>query len=163
MKIKLALFFLFFVGLGHNFYAFAQTEVAEAAVETLEEQVVIEVYRSPTCGCCGRWITHLENHRFKVKDFIRHDMQIKKDQAGVPENMRSCHTAFVNGYVVEGHVPAADIRKLLMLKPQIIGIAVPKMPSGTPGMEMGRKEAYQVIAFDKDNNTQVFTNHRDDE
>lgn len=162
MKIKPAMLFVLFVILGSSFCVLAQSEISATTIEAIEEPIVIEVYRSASCGCCGRWITHLENNQFEVKDFIRHDMQAKKDQAGVPENMRSCHTAFVNGYVIEGHVPSADIRKLLMLKPKIIGIAVPKMPSGTPGMEMGKKEAYQVIAFDKDN-TQVFTSHGADE
>ena len=132
---------------------------AEGQVETVEP-IVIEVYRSPSCGCCSKWIAHLKENQFDVKDHVTNDVQAIKDKYGVPENMASCHTALVNGYVVEGHVPAADIRKLLKLKPAVIGISVPGMPVGTPGMEMGgRKDPYKVVSFDKDKKYQVFSSY----
>ena len=132
---------------------------AEDKVETIEP-IMIEVYRSPSCGCCSKWIAHLKENQFDVKDHVTNDVQAIKDKYGVPENMASCHTALVNGYVVEGHVPAADIRKLLKLKPAVIGISVPGMPSGTPGMEMGgRKDPYKVVSFDKEKKYQVFSSY----
>ena len=132
---------------------------AEDQVKTVEP-IVIEVYRSPSCGCCSKWIAHLKENQFDVKDHVTNDVQVIKDKYGVPEKMASCHTALVNGYVVEGHVPAADIKKLLKLKPAVIGISVPGMPSGTPGMEMGgRKDPYQVVSFDKEKKYQVFSSY----
>jgi hypothetical protein len=132
---------------------------AEDQAKTVEP-IVIEVYRSPSCGCCSKWLVHLKENQFDVIDHVTDDVQAIKDKYGVPENMASCHTALVNGYVVEGHVPASDIKKLLKLKPAVIGISVPGMPSGTPGMEMGgRKDAYQVVSFDKEKKYQVFSSY----
>ena len=132
---------------------------AEGEVKTVEP-IVIEVYRSPSCGCCSKWIAHLKENQFDVKDHVTNDVQVIKDKYGVPEKMASCHTALVNGYVVEGHVPAADIKKLLKLKPAVIGISVPGMPAGTPGMEMGgRKDPYKVVSFDKEKKYQVFSSY----
>ncbi len=133
--------------------------IAEGQVETVEP-IVIEVYRSPSCGCCSKWLVHLKENKFDVIDHVTNDVQAIKDKYGVPEKMASCHTALINGYVVEGHVPAADIKKLLKLKPAVIGISVPGMPSGTPGMEMGgRKDPYKVISFDKEKKYQVFSSY----
>ena len=130
--------------------------------ETIErgEPVDIVVYRSPTCECCGKWIEHLKKNNFNVKEIVTNDVQTIKDKYGVTKEMASCHTAIVEGYVIEGHVPANDIMKLLKNKPKIVGIAVPGMPSGTPGMEMGdRKDAYNVMSFDKDNHYEVFDSY----
>ena len=89
-------------------------------------------------------------------------MQAIKEKYSVPRNMASCHTAIIDGYVIEGHVPAADIKRLLKIRPKVVGISVPGMPSGTPGMEMGgRKDPYQVISFDKEGHYQVFSHHED--
>jgi len=119
--------------------------------------VDIVVYRSPTCDCCGKWLEHLKKNNFKVSDIVTNDVQAIKKKYGVSDAMASCHTAIVDGYVIEGHVPANDIMTLLKTKPKIAGIAVPGMPSGTPGMEMGdRKDAYNVMSFDKDNHYEVF-------
>ena len=127
--------------------------------ETLSggKPVDIVVYRSPTCECCGKWLEHLKKNNFTVKDIVTDDVQAIKDKYGVSETMASCHTAIVDGYVIEGHVPAEDIMNLLKTKPKIVGIAVPGMPSGTPGMEMGgRKDAYDVMSFDKENHYEIF-------
>ena len=124
------------------------------------ELVEIEVYRSPTCGCCSKWIKHLQENDFAVKDFVTNDVQAIKDKYAVPGNMASCHTALVDGYVVEGHVPASDIMKLIKDKPKVIGISVPGMPVGTPGMDMGgRKDAYQVVSFDREGKVQVVNSY----
>ena len=130
--------------------------------ETLsaDKPIDIVVYRSPTCECCGRWLEHLKKNSFNVKDIVTDDVQAIKNKYGVSEAMASCHTAIVDGYVIEGHVPANDIMKLLKNKPKIVGIAVPGMPSGTPGMEMGdRKDAYNVMSFDKENHYEVFSSY----
>jgi hypothetical protein len=123
--------------------------------------VDIVVYRSPTCECCGRWLEHLKKNKFNVQEIVADDVQAIKNKYSVPEAMASCHTAIVDGYVIEGHVPANDIMKLLKNKPKIIGIAVPGMPSGTPGMEMGdRKDAYNVMSFDKENHYEIFNSYK---
>ena len=103
---------------------------------------------------------HLKKNNFNVKDIVTDDVQAIKNKYGVSEAMASCHTAIVDGYVIEGHVPANDIMKLLKTKPKIVGIAVPGMPSGAPGMEMGgRKDSYNVMSFDKENHYQVFNSY----
>lgn len=125
-----------------------------------EEPTAITVYRSMTCSCCGKWLEHLKQNNFTIKDVPTEDMQAIKTKYGVSEKMASCHTAIVDGYVVEGHVPADDIRAMLKTKPNIVGIAVPEMPSGTPGMEMGgKKDPYNVMSFDAENHNQVFKSH----
>ncbi|MCX7088777.1 MAG: DUF411 domain-containing protein [Methylococcales bacterium] len=122
--------------------------------------IEIVVYRSPSCGCCGKWLEHLKSNQFNVVDHLVEDVQSVKDRYGVSAELASCHTALVNGYVVEGHVPASDIKKLLASKPPVVGISVPGMPSGTPGMEMGaKKDAYDVVSFDKNKQTQVFSHY----
>lgn len=149
------------VALGLSFFAFnSYAEQSAKPVVPVVEQIKIEVYRSPTCSCCGKWVEHLKENNFQVKDSIVDDVQVIKDKYGVSKEMASCHTAVVNGYVIEGHVPANDIRKLLKLKPHVVGIAVPAMPSGTPGMEMGgKKDTYDVMSFDKDKKYQFFTHY----
>ncbi len=117
------------------------------------------VYKSPTCGCCNAWIRHLEKHGYQVKAQNRRDLLSLKGKLGIPRNLRSCHTARVEGYLIEGHVPAEDIDRLLAEKPEISGLAVPGMPMGSPGMEGPRKDAYSVIAFDKDGRRQIYASH----
>ncbi|MEN7342672.1 MAG: DUF411 domain-containing protein [Pseudomonadota bacterium] len=114
------------------------------------DATVITVNKSPSCGCCKLWIAHLEEAGFQVNPLDSDDMTAIKERYGVPENMRSCHTAIVDGYVIEGHVPASDIRQLLAEKPDATGIAVPGMPLGSPGMEVpGRIDDYKVMLFDE--------------
>ncbi len=147
---------------GMAFFALAAINFSLVAKELVQmapnkqEPIKIEVYRSPTCGCCGKWIKHLQENNFAVKDFVTNDVQAIKDKYGVPEKMASCHTALVDGYVIEGHVPISDILKLIKEKSEVIGISVPGMTVGSPGMEMGgKKDPYQVVSFDKENNFQV--------
>lgn len=110
---------------------------AQAKPQSVKE---ITVYRSPTCSCCEKWLDHLKQNNFKVNDNIVEDVQSVKSKYGVAAEMASCHTALIDGYVVEGHVPAADIEQLVKKRPNALGIAVPGMPTGTPGMEMGEKK-----------------------
>jgi hypothetical protein len=118
------------------------------------------VFKDPNCGCCKEWVQHLRKHAFEVTARDTSNVAAVKSTAGVPERLHSCHTAFVNGYVIEGHVPAADIQRLLKEKPKVAGIAVPGMPVGSPGMEMGsRVDRYDVIAFNRDGTTRVFARH----
>ena len=142
------------------FFVLINLSFSLRADESVIKPVEIEVYRSPTCGCCSKWIKYLEQNQFVVKDFVTNDVQTIKDKYGVPAKMSSCHTALVNGYVVEGHVPASDIMKLIKGKSKVIGISVPGMPMGTPGMEMGgKKDPYQVVSFDKENNYKVVNSY----
>jgi len=119
----------------------------------------VTVYKDQNCGCCKSWIEHLRRHGFEVVAHDTPDVTEAKRTGNVPEKLYSCHTAFVGAYVVEGHVPAADIQRLLRDKPKVAGLAVPGMPSGSPGMENGRKDPYDVIAFTRDGRTSVFARH----
>ena len=129
-----------------------------AAAAEVAAPVEITVYKSPTCGCCSKWVDHLTASGFKVISHDTNGMQAVKTKLGVPDAMASCHTAVVNGYVIEGHVPAADIQRLLRDKPKVAGLAVPGMVAGSPGMEGGRSDPYNVIAFG-DGKTSVFARH----
>lgn len=124
-----------------------------------EAAEVATVYKSPTCGCCSKWVTHLERAGFKVETHDRNDMHVVKDELGVPPELRSCHTAEIGGYAIEGHVPADDILRLLQQRPQVSGLAVPGMPTGSPGMEGGTPDAYSVLTFDGEGNNAVFAEH----
>jgi len=107
------------------------------------------VYKSAGCGCCGEWEKHMRANGFRVDSRTVADIGGVKRKLGVPESLASCHTATVGGYVVEGHVPAADVRRLLREQPEAIGIAVPGMPAGAPGMEQGQPaQPYRTLAFD---------------
>ena len=118
----------------------------------------ITVYKSPTCGCCRDWVDHLRDEGFKVITHDRNNMDAIKSTYGVKRNLQSCHTAEVDGYVVEGHVPASDIKRMLQEKPQIVGLASPGMPQKSPGMQPdGAKPAgCDVLSFDKQGKTQVY-------
>lgn len=120
----------------------------------------ITVYRDPNCGCCGNWANHVKAAGFVVamRD-IPHLLRIKTE-FGVPKDLHSCHTAMVDGYVVEGHVPAAAIKRLLSERPEAHGIAVPGMPIGSPGMEQGSmREPYDVILFGPNGERSIFARH----
>ncbi len=130
------------------------------ALPEKEAIAAVTVYKSPTCGCCKEWISYLESHDFSVSVVNRNDVTPKKRELGVPTRLYSCHTAKVGGYVVEGHVPAEDIVRLLERRPDIRGIGVAGMPVGSPGMEQGsQKNPYTVFAFDNSQNTSVFSRH----
>ncbi|MGE3955831.1 MAG: DUF411 domain-containing protein [Vicinamibacterales bacterium] len=109
------------------------------------------VYKSSTCGCCSKWVEHMQANGFDVKAIDVDDLDKVKRERGVPRAAESCHTGIVNGYLVEGHVPAAAVKKMLAEKPAFAGIAVPGMPIGSPGMEVpsGQKDRFDVVSFDK--------------
>lgn len=119
----------------------------------------VTVYKSPTCGCCSAWADHLRSNGFAVETVDVQDIDAVKQQYGIPPALQSCHTAVVDGYVVEGHVPADDVKRLLAERPDAAGLAVPGMPIGSPGMEQGDTvQPYDVILVD-DGETSVFSSH----
>ena len=135
--------------------AFAAMFVGSAA-----HAATMTVYKSPSCGCCGKWVEHVEQHGFKVQVVPTQDMMALKKKLGVPGEAISCHTTKVGNYIVEGHVPAADIRRLLATKPKARGIAVAGMPMGSPGMEHGNhREPYSTLLIKHDGTASVFAKH----
>jgi hypothetical protein len=120
----------------------------------------VEVYKTATCGCCALWVKHLEANGFRTKVTDVEDITTVKAKHGVPGRVQSCHTAVVDGFVVEGHVPAADVQRLLKERPAVVGVAVPGMPIGSPGMEVGTTvQPYDVLTFDKQGQTRVFASY----
>jgi hypothetical protein len=132
------------------------TSVPAAASERID----MTVYRDPSCRCCGGWMEHLSAQGFQTNNVPTDDMNALKQQQGVPTELSSCHTAVVDGYVIEGHVPAEDIKRLLVQQPPVAGIAVPGMPKGTPGMESGDvRESFTVFSFDQQGKTEAFNQY----
>ena len=120
---------------------------AVAAPLAAEPKPEVQVYKSPTCGCCEKWVEHLRAEGFTVRTSDVADVTPIKLENGIAPELSACHTAFVGGYVVEGHVPASDIRRLLAERPAVAGLAVPGMPVGSPGMEGPRPVPYEVFSF----------------
>jgi hypothetical protein len=146
----------FFLAGAAAFMAVGRFAPKERAVAAALPEVV--VYKSPTCGCCTEWVTHVRRHGFRVKPEDVADLQAVKERHRVPGDLQSCHTALVGGYVIEGHVPADLMERLLRERPKVAGLAVPGMPVGSPGMEVpgARAERYRVLAFTRDGKTEVF-------
>jgi hypothetical protein len=132
--------------------AAAQTKKAAAKPQ-------VTVYKTPTCGCCGKWVEHVQANGFAATTTNLPDLAEIKAKHKVPAKLQSCHTSLVGGYVIEGHVPAEDIKRLLKERPAIVGLAAPGMPAGSPGMDVAGAPAYDVIAFDKDGKTRVYATH----
>jgi hypothetical protein len=120
----------------------------------------VQVYKSATCGCCSKWVDHLRAAGFTVEATNVADINLYKQKHGVPPQLASCHTALVDGYVIEGHVPADDVIKLLRERPEIMGIAVPGMPMGSPGMETPNPQYFETIAFNSAGPAAVFAVHK---
>jgi len=116
----------------------------------------VTCYKSPTCGCCKEWVTHMKKAGFTVIVHDMDDVTEMKKTAGVPDRMASCHTALVGKYVIEGHVPADLVKKMLNEKPAFLGLAVPGMVAGSPGMETGTKQPYDVVTFSRDGKSSVY-------
>lgn len=130
------------------------------AMAAAPEKVVVEVWRSATCGCCKAWIRHLQEAGFTTKENLVENTAPMRKALGIAPEHGSCHTARVAGYAIEGHVPAADIRKLLAQKPAAIGLAAPGMPAGSPGMEVpGKADPYDVLLVERSGGTRVFARH----
>lgn len=130
-----------------------------SAVACADAGAEVTVYKSPTCGCCVKWIDHLEENGFEVVSVDVPDTRETKRANDVPARLAACHTALVDGYVIEGHVPAADVARLLRERPPVRGLAVPGMPVGSPGMEGPEPEPYAVLAFDARGRTEIFSTH----
>ena len=140
-----------FLALGLSTFVFG------GLVQAAEPQVT--VYKTATCGCCKKWVSHLEENGFEVEAIDLRDLNMIKSMSGIKPGLASCHTARVGGYVVEGHVPADDIKRLLRERPEVKGLTVPGMPHGSPGMETGRQDPYQVLTFGADGKTEVFSQY----
>jgi len=121
----------------------------------------ITVYKSSTCGCCAKWVDHIRANGFAPVVHDHEEIEALKDEMGVPRGVRSCHTAIVDKYLIEGHVPASDIRRLLAERPKAAGLAVPGMPSLTPGMapEGVKSKDFDVVSFQADGSTRLFSRH----
>ncbi|MBX3174055.1 MAG: DUF411 domain-containing protein [Gemmatimonadaceae bacterium] len=120
------------------------------------------VYKSPSCGCCGAWVDHAKSNGFTVRTVNTEDLATVKRELGVPARLASCHTVVVGSYIIEGHVPAGDVKRLLTEKAKVRGLAVPGMPIGSPGMEQGPPsgyERYDVLAFETSGAVRVFASH----
>lgn len=141
------------LALGAGLFTFGFGGGGTATAEAAE----MEVWKSPSCGCCGGWIDHMRAEGFTLKVHDVEDVTPVKMQHGVPAEMASCHTAVIDGYVVEGHVPASDVRRLLAERPKATGLAIPGMPQSAPGMDMPG-EPYEVLLFDGDR-AQVYARH----
>ncbi|TCS33094.1 hypothetical protein EDC30_11835 [Paucimonas lemoignei] len=120
---------------------------------------VVEVYKSAYCGCCTAWVDHLKDNGFDVKVKNVESPSDFREKFGIPQDLGSCHTAKVQGYAIEGHVPAADIKRLLAEKPKAVGLAVPSMPMGSPGMEGPRKDAYDVFLVQANGRTSTYKHY----
>lgn len=120
----------------------------------------VHVFKSPTCGCCGKWVEHLQAAGFAVKVTEISDTAATRKRLGMPERYGSCHTATVGGYLIEGHVPAAEVKRLLAAKPKAIGLAAPGMPPASPGMDVpGRTDPYDVLLIGSDGQSTVFATY----
>jgi hypothetical protein len=119
----------------------------------------VEVYKSATCGCCSRWADHMRQQGFAVTTNDVADVAAERRRLGMPDTESGCHTAVVGGYVIEGHVPASDVKRLLIERPKALGLAVPDMPKGSPGMESADPVPYQVRLVQTDGTFRTFANH----
>ena len=136
----------------------APDAVLAQATTTDPDLPTVLVYKSPTCGCCNGWVEHMEAAGFVVDARNTTDLMTVKRDGGVPPQMSSCHTAIIDGYVVEGHVPAEQVKQFLAKRPEVAGIAVPGMPIGSPGMEGANPQPYQVLSFTHAGEPAVFSN-----
>lgn len=133
------------------------TQASAPAARPAADGPLVTVYKDPSCGCCKKWVEHMQQNGFRVEAHDTSGVDGIKDQAGVPQATRSCHTGLVGGYAIEGHVPADVVRRLLREHPaDVAGLAVPGMVTGSPGMEGPYPEHYDVIAFTKDGRTSVY-------
>lgn len=124
------------------------------------ELPAMTVWKSPWCGCCGSWVKHMKTAGFNVKVVEVEDLAAVKSEAAIPERLQSCHTARVGGFVIEGHVPAEDVKRLLAERPKALGLVVPGMPAGSPGMETGEHDPYDVLLLNPNGETEVFKAYR---
>ncbi|KAA8982875.1 MULTISPECIES: DUF411 domain-containing protein [Gammaproteobacteria] len=138
-----------------------ETATAEQANNSAAPEQTLTVFASPTCGCCGDWINHMRDAGFQAEKREVSNINRVKQEAGLPRSLASCHTAFIDGYLIEGHVPASDVKRLLREQPEAAGLSVPRMPVGSPGMEVeGRgRDAFDVILFRDNGEQEVFEHY----
>lgn len=139
--------------------ALSAAVLTATAVPAAGAEPLVTVYKSPTCGCCGEWVKHLRKSGFDVRVHEVPDATPFSERYGVPRAMRSCHTALVGGYTIEGHVPASDIKRLLSERPRAKGLAAPGMPQSAPGMDDPRKIPYETLLFDSAGKSVVYERH----
>ena len=138
----------------HAFAALALVACAQGAAAA-----TLVVTKTATCGCCKHWVEHMKKAGFKVQVHDVEDVTPTATRLGVPARLRSCHSASIGGYAIEGHVPAADVKRLLATRPKAAGLAVPGMVAGSPGMESPEPQPYKTLLFDKAGKTRVFASH----
>ncbi|MFY9328851.1 MAG: DUF411 domain-containing protein [Georgfuchsia sp.] len=143
----------------HRFLSMLLITLVNASTAWAQSSTQVEVYKSLYCGCCEKWIEHLQHSGFKVSAHKVTDISIVRKSLGMPDRLGSCHTAKIGSYVIEGHVPAADIQRLLKEQPQALGLAVPSMVPGSPGMESAKPVPYETLLVLSDGNTHVFAKH----
>lgn len=137
--------------------ALAFLAVLQAPIDAAGRKMM--VYKTATCGCCSKWVEHMKVNGFDVSVTNVPSTAEYRRQQGVPDRLQSCHTAVINGYTIEGHVPAADVKRLLKERPAAIGLSVPGMPMGSPGMEGARRDAFSVILLGKNGNVSIYRNY----
>ncbi|WP_119677974.1 DUF411 domain-containing protein [Indioceanicola profundi] len=147
------------LGAGTAILTLSGLGIALAPSEARAELPKMSVWKDPSCGCCGAWVDHVRAAGFQVDVRESTDMAAIKQVHQVPPQLQSCHTALVDGYVLEGHVPAEDVLRLIKERPAAKGLTVPGMPQGSPGMETGHKDAYDVILFGGEGGDKVFASH----
>lgn len=130
-----------------------------ARIGVAETPMPLTMYKSPSCTCCGRWGEYLEKNGFAVTEIGHADMGAIKLEHGVPPRLQSCHTALVDGYVIEGHVPAADIRRLLRERPAAVGLSAPGMPQMAPGMQSEQPQGYDVLSFGTEGSIELYSRY----
>lgn len=144
-------------------FLFAATAALVLIMSPADQALATEInmFKSPSCDCCSGWADHLHKEGFMVVEHKKKDMDAIKSLYGVPEKLASCHTAVIDGYVIEGHVPADDIKRMLKEKPKIVGLTAPGMPMKSPGMQKPGlpPKGYDVLSFDKSGNSQVYTKY----
>ncbi|QOY92968.1 DUF411 domain-containing protein [Massilia sp. UMI-21] len=141
---------------------FSQVALAAALftpVFAMAAAPIIEVFKTESCGCCGAWVEHLKANGFATRVVNVENPSDYRERGGIPDKLGSCHTGMVQGYAIEGHVPASDIKRLLAQKPKAKGLAVPAMPLGSPGMEGPRKDPYDVLLVQANGQTKVFKHY----
>ena len=143
----------------HHLFRAACVALSIAVAASPAAAATIEVIKTATCGCCSKWVDHLRKAGLTVRTRDVADVTPTARALGVPDALRSCHSARIGGYAIEGHVPAADIKRLLREKPRAAGLAVPGMPAGSPGMEGAGKERFATMIFDRSGKSRIYAQH----
>ena len=142
----------------HLYSVLLATALSSAAV-LAQGLPPVDIYKSPSCSCCAKWIEHMRKNGFTVEIHEVNDVPASRKSLGMPDKLGSCHTSKIGNYVVEGHVPAADIQRLLKEKPKALGLAIPSMPPGVPGMDVPNAPPYETLLVKTDGTTRVYAKH----